>query len=88
MSNHPVCPRAWRSRSKPHEVGDGDQNGANAKQKQRVRDQVRHDHQGQAAEQWDDGALLPAIDEKAEPNRAEQYTQEQSRGREIGHGEV
>src|SRR3954469_10329119 len=71
--------------SKPQEVRDGDQNEANSKQKPRVRDEVRYDHQGQATEQWNDRALLPAIDEKAKPNRAEQYTQEERRGREIGH---
>lgn len=68
----------------PDEVRNGRDGRASQRQQHRVRDEVRNDHQHQAAQEGSDGALLLAIEEIAEADRAEQDALQELRCRHAG----
>ena len=58
-------------RSDSDEVGKGYERDSNGDKKNGAGNEIREDHQGQPADQWDDRLLLLAVREEAEPEGAE-----------------
>jgi hypothetical protein len=54
--------------SEPEEVRNCDKHNSDRNEQNWVGYEVGKDHQSQAADQWDNGPLFPAIDEKAKPD--------------------
>jgi hypothetical protein len=66
--------------SKPEEIRKGNEHNSYRDEQNGVGYEVGKDHQGQAADQWDDSPLFPTVDKKAKPNGAEKQSPKKRRG--------